>query len=308
MAVGGVGKVDVEDQAVGGVREVLGEPEQDGQQERAPASRGSTRPATHGSGMSSHTAASTLAFSAYDDTSSEVQSNVSGASYQGEESSEGSASPNSGKQSAPPSPTQGRKETIYVDDIYKKAIILERPSTTEDRTSSSHWSHEQQPSRVFFCLTTGNALRQAAIKIHHHVYFKLFVHLVVAIHYLLVASAPVGWGDVDASLHAKRGFFDFVTVVLTVEFALKSATFGVLMTPCAVLRSPVCVLELAIVVLSWSDGGSAGRHVLGACSKSVRLLWLLPLVYTYGGKRTKWLHSLSHGIISAVHALCWSVT
>jgi hypothetical protein len=77
-----------------------------------------------------------------------------------------------------------------------------------------------------------------------------------------------------ASVRAKRGFFDFVTAVLAFESLLGIVTFGLLMTPKAILRSPVSIMQLIIIAISFSDGGYDGRHVLGIWANCLLFLCL----------------------------------
>lgn len=279
-----------------------------------------SRPATRSSGRSRHSAVSdgvdsktsmAVSFSMYHDNVSEVPSHRSLKVEEEEDESEANGSPRSKESGSPDSPKAPCKkvEPIYVDDIYTDAFLAkERPSTSEHR----RWSeHEHLPHRVLFCLTDQGCVRRWAIKMNRDRYVKAFVELVVVVNLLLVASGPVGWGHLDASLQAKRVFFDFVTAVLISELLLKIATFGLLMTPVAVLRSPVCVMELVIVMIALSDGGlngRAGNHVLGCCAKSFRILWLLRLVAEGDWKSLGWLKCMVQGIHHAVLPLFWCLT
>ena len=272
-------------------------------------SRGSKRPGTRGSEIGSVKSSDSkfsqsVHFSVYDDQSSGARSNQSRASqvdnYESEVDSESETSPKS-----VPSPPRKRVETVYIDDIFGGANIDDaRPITSQSKRDEEE-RRENLPRRVLFCLTNENRLRKFLISVDHNRNFKLFIHLLVAINFIVVASAPMGWGKLDGSLRAKRGFFDFVTGMLALEFWLKIVTFGLLMTPEAVLRSPVRLAELLIIVLALSDGGYSGRHVLGCSAKCCRLLWILSSVAASSKEHGKCLRCLLQGIFSAGHPLSW---
>ena len=173
------------------------------------------------------------------------------------------------------------------------------------------------PQRVLFALPLDKGMRRWAIRFQHHKAFKVSVHLVVVINFCILASAPVGWGHADPNtdpaggLLAKHVFFDIVTAVLVLEFLLHVMEYGLLMTPVAVLRTPKRCLELAIIIAAFSDGGYAGRHVLGGCAKCLRILWVLEWVSSLHSARGYYFSSLRHilkGITNAAHPVLWVVS
>ena len=259
-----------------------------------------SRPVTRGSFDTK--VSQSVAFSAYQDNVSEVRSQLSMDTHDHFLDSENS-SPQSPR--SPMTPPRKRVENTYVEEIYKDAdLTLKRPTTSAHRL----WSQNKSPPhRVLFCLTTEHKLRNGATEIGNHAYFKLFLQVTLVINFIVVASAPVGWGKVDASLRSKRIFFDFVTSLLVFEFLLKVMTYGLLMTPLAVLRSPVCLLELVIIFISLSDAG----YVLGCCAKCFRILWLLGSLGDFVAKRStylRWLSYLVHGVLRATQPILWCFT
>ena len=276
---------------------------------RATESRGSKRPGTRGSGIGSvkssdSKVSQSVHFSMYDNESSSARSHLSRASKVDSSESES----DSGSETSPksvPSPLRKNVETVYIDDIFEDANIGEaRPITSQAKIDNSQ-RRNKLPHRVLFCLAQENRLRKFLISLDHNMHFKLFVHMLAMINFIVLASAPIGWGKVDALLRAKRGFFDFVTSILVLEFWLKVVTSGLLMAPGAVLRSPARVAELIIIVLALSDGGYSGRHVLGCSAKCFRLLWTLSSLAASSKKHGKCLRCLLEGILIAGHPLAW---
>ena len=228
--------------------------------------------------------------------------------------SEYESSDDSPEKQSPESPRRKKiVQIIYIDDIYQDAYLDGRASrASAEVPERARKTDNNLPQRVLFCLSLEHRLRKLAIRLQETQEFNIFVNMVILFNFVVIALSPVGWGSVDNYLRVKRGFFDFVTAVLVLEMLPKICTFGLLMTPTAMLRSPLFVSELLIVCISIGDGGSAGRHVFACCAKSLRLLWLLHSLSEHLSAfpwrrwtRQESLRNLLQGLLHAFHPLMW---